>query len=152
MMVFEHDYKNYPELTQKQIDEFGFTSPHKQITEDFEALVVKVHDGDTITLRADFRDFDFPMRLMDIDAPELNAGGQEAREWLKERIQGIKVTIKIAPKNKVEKYGRLLGKVFDQGLDVGDEMLRMGIVTTFEDRREGQLPSIEKIFAVKQWL
>ena len=46
-MVFEHDFEEFPELTNRQIDEFGFTSPHKQLTEGFEATVVKVHDGDT---------------------------------------------------------------------------------------------------------
>ena len=152
MMAEEHDFKNFPELTKKQIDEFGFLSPHKQITEDFEAVVVKVHDGDTITLRAEFRDFDFPLRFLEIDAPEMNAGGEEARDWLKERILGLKVAIQINIENKVDKYGRLLGWVFDNGLNVGDEMLRMGLVTTFENRREGQLVPIGKLLSVKQWL
>ena len=78
-MVFEHDYKNYPELTNSQLSEFGFSSPHKQITEDFTAEVVKVHDGDTVTLRTDFRDFDFPLRLAGVDSPEMNSGGEKAR-------------------------------------------------------------------------
>ena len=59
----DHDYKKFPELTNKQINEFGFQSPHKQITEDFDATVVHVTDGDTIRLRTDFRDFTFPLRL-----------------------------------------------------------------------------------------
>ncbi len=150
-MVFEHDYKEFPELTNRQIDEFGFTSPHKQITESFEAEVVKVHDGDTITLRTDFRDFDFPMRFLDIDAPEMNAGGEEARDWLRDRLLGEVMQILINTKNRVDKYGRLLGRVMNSGLDVGDEMLRMGMVTTFENRRESELPDLNKMFAVKQW-
>jgi len=84
-MVFgeEHDYVNFPELTNKQLQEEGFQSPHEQITEDFRAVVVKVHDGDTVTLRCDFRDFDFPLRFSNIDAPELNMdGGQEAKEFV----------------------------------------------------------------------
>lgn|SRR3990167_8060549 len=147
-----HDFENFPELTKKQMDEFGFTSPHKQIEGDFEAVVVKVHDGDTITLRADFRDFDFPMRIQEIDAPEMNAGGDIAKQWLKERIMGLKIDVKIDMQNKVEKYGRLLGGVFHNGLNVGDEMLRMGLVWNFERRREGQIDSIEKMFEVKKWL
>ena len=39
----------------------------------------------------------------------------------------------------------------NDGLDVGDEMLRMGMVTTFENRRESELPDLNKIFAIKQW-
>ena len=75
-MVFEHDDKAFPELTNKQLEEFGFSSPHEQITRDFFAVVVKVVDGDTVTLRAEFRDFNFPLRLLDIDAPEMNEGGE----------------------------------------------------------------------------
>ena len=30
----DHNYEKYPELTNKQIAEFGLQSPHKQITED----------------------------------------------------------------------------------------------------------------------
>jgi hypothetical protein len=59
-MVFEHDYVANPELTNQQLAEYGWDSPHEQIERDFEAVVVKVHDGDTVTLRVGFRDFDFP--------------------------------------------------------------------------------------------
>ena len=151
-MVFEHDYIEFPELTNRQIEEFGFTSPNKQITEDFEAEVVKVHDGDTITLRTDFRDFRFPLRFFGIDAPEMNEGGEEARDWLRGVILGEVVQILINVRNRVDKYGRLLGRVVHVGFDVGDEMLRMGMVTTFENRREGELPNLEKMFSLKQWL
>ena len=104
-MVEEHDYIKFPELTNTQINEFGFASPHVQITEDFTAEVVRVHDGDTITLRTDFRDFDFPLRFLDIDAPELNEGGAEARDWLHEQIHGEMVEIKINRNNRVGKFG-----------------------------------------------
>ena len=150
-MVFEHDFVEFPELRKAQLEMLQFLSPHKQITEDFDATVVKVHDGDTITLTTDFRDFEFPLRFLDIDAPEMNEGGKEARDWLRSRILGEDVRIIIDPRNRVDKYGRLLGRVFHMGLDVGDEMLRMLLVTTFENRREGKIPNIDKMFAVKQW-
>jgi endonuclease YncB( thermonuclease family) len=66
-----HNFKDFPELTNAQMSDFYFDSPHKQITADFRALVVKVHDGDTITLRVEWRNFDFPLRFLDINAPEL---------------------------------------------------------------------------------
>jgi len=151
-MVFEHDYKKFPELTNRQIEEFGFSSPHVQITEDFEAQVIRVHDGDTITLLTSLRDFVFPLRFLGIDAPELNAGGKEAGDSLRGRILDENVTILINKRNRVDKYGRLLGKVFHLGFDVGEEMLRIGLVTTFENRREGDIPNLEKMFSIKQWL
>ena len=150
-MVFEHDFVKFPELRKAQLEILQFLSPHKQITEDFEAEVVRVHDGDTITLRTDFRDFDFPLRFLGIDAPEMNAGGEEARDWLRDRILDEDVQILINPQNRVDKYGRLLGRVFHMGQDVGDEMLRMRLVTTFENRRESEFPDLNKMFAVKQW-
>ena len=133
-MVFEeHDYKNFPELSNRQIEEFGFMSPHKQITEDFKATVVKVHDGDTITLRTNFRDFDFPLRILGIDAPEMNAGGEVARDWLSRRILNSEVQIIINEKKRVGKFGRLLGIVFHRGMDIGLEMTYLGLVAEFGD-------------------
>ena len=71
-MTREHDFKNFPELSNKQLAEFGFSSPHKQITQDFQAKVTKVHDGDTITVETNFRDFTFPVRQLHIDHRDLS--------------------------------------------------------------------------------
>ncbi len=150
-MVMEHDFINYPELTNKQIETMGFISPHKQIIDNFNATVVKVHDGDTITLRTEFRDFDFPLRFLDIDAPEMNAGGEVARDWLRNRILDEVVQILINFKNRVDKYGRLLGHVFHMGMDVGDEQLRRGLAVPFDQRGEAELPNLHKMFSIKQW-
>ncbi len=150
-MAFEHDYNKYPELTNTQMQQMQFSSPHKQITESFYAEVVKVHDGDTITVRAEFRDFDFPVRLLDIDAPELNEGGEEAREWLKQRILNQTVQIIINRWRRVGKYGRLLGKVFYLGLDVGQEEIYLGLAKPFGKKQEGKVPSLEKVFSIKKW-
>ena len=150
-MVFEHDYESFPELTNQQISDFGFSSPHIQYTEDFDAVVVKVTDGDTLTLHTSSRNFDFPLRLLDIDAPELGEGGERSKEWLKNRVEGSKVRILINSKNRVGKYGRLIGTVMYNGLSVNDEMIRLGLVSSFEMRLEDQLPNPDKIFSVKQW-
>lgn len=151
-MAFEHDYNKYPELTNKQIEEYGFTSPHAQLVEDFDAEVVKVIDGDTISLKTTLRDFVFPLRLLDINAPEMNEGGEVARAWLLQRILNKKVDILINKDNRIDKYGRLLGYVFHGGMDVGEEELRLGLVTTFEDRKEGKLPNLDKELSIKKWL
>jgi len=148
-MVFDHDYKKFPELTNKQLQEFGFSSPFPQIEEDFEAFVVKVHDGDTITLRVGFRDFDFPLRFLGIDAPELNEGGDLARDWLKNRILNSVVQIKIDKFNRVGKYGRLLGEVISGGLSVGEEMMHLGLVSEFGKKDEGAIPDINKDLRIK---
>jgi len=140
-MAFDHDYKNFPELTNVQLQELQFTSPHKQITENFEATVVKVHDGDTITLKTNFRDFDFPLRLLNIDSKEIGEGGEEAREWLKSKILGKEITVSIDSNNRVGKYGRLLGNVLFQGLDIGEEELHLGLAVPFGTKNEGKIPT-----------
>ena len=146
-----HDYKKFPELTNGQLAELELMSPHPQIKGDFYATVVKVHDGDTITLETDTRDFTFPLRFLEIDAPELNDGGEITRDWLKDRIEGREVQILIDPNNRVGKYGRLLGKVFYGGQDIGIEEYRLGLATEFGNKNEGEIPISDKILSVKQW-
>ena len=150
--MFEHDYKNFPELTNTQLQEFQFSSPHIQITEDFDATVVKVHDGDTVTLRTTFRDFDFPLRFLDIDSPEMNAGGEIARDWLKDKILNKVVHIVIDRYNRVGKYGRLLGQIIYNGINVAQEEIYLGLAKPFGTKNEGQVPDENKIFNMKQWL
>ena len=119
-----HDFKNWPELTNAQMDFYYFESPHKQITRGFFATCVKVHDGDTITVRTNFRDFDFPIRLSYIDAPELNEPqGIESREWLKDRIIGKTIDVLINPADRVGKWGRILGVIMSDGMNINQESL-----------------------------
>lgn len=148
----EHDWQLYPELSNAELSTFGFASPHEQITQDFFAVVVRVHDGDTVTLRCDFRDFVFPLRFASIDAPELNTGvpGEESRDFLKDLVEGLEVSVKL-DRQRVDKYGRLLGDVVVAGSVAGDVLLQFGYALPFERRLEGELPDLNKTFAVKQW-
>ncbi len=140
-MRHDHDFKNFPELTNGQMAEFYFQSPHKQIVENFECEVVKVHDGDTITVKWQERDFNFPIRLAKIDAPELNEGGEKAKEWLENRLLNEDIMVIMDPNNRVEKWGRLLGDVMHGGISTGEEMLYLGLVKLFEDKDEGKVIS-----------
>ena len=116
-----HDFKLFPELTNSQMGLYYFDSPHQQIAEDFWAKVTKVIDGDTIRVKCDFRDFDFPIRFSNIMAAELNEkGGIESQSWLEKQILGENVEIIVNPKNRVEKWGRLLGQVRHKGFDMGE--------------------------------
>lgn len=143
MMV--HDFKTYPELTNSQMDIYYFQSPHKQITESFEALVVKVHDGDTITVEVDFRDFTFPVRFAEIAAPELKEqGGKESQSWLEKKLLNKKVYIEIDPKDRVGKWGRILGNIIFRGMDIGEESIVNGFAVSFTDRNSGRIPDFGK--------
>lgn len=151
-MVFEeHDYKKFPELTNSQINEFGFTSPHVQIEEDFEAIIEKVKDGDTVQLSTTFRNFTFPLRLANIDAPELNEGGAEAKAWLKGQIEGKKVNVIIDRNNRVGKFGRLIGEIIHGGINVGEMEEAMGFATVIGKAKEHKFKRLEQIFDIKKW-
>ena len=145
-----HDFKKFPELTNAQMDLYYWQSPHKQITEDFTALVTAVHDGDTIKLKASFRDFEFRLRFLNIAAKELSEiGGLTSKVWMERRLLGKQVDIKINNFNRVDKWGRLLGYVHCDGQDVGEESQRIGINTSWENRAEGMIipPKFEELKA-----
>ena len=130
-----HDFKNYPELTNSQMDFYYFSSPHQQITEDFEGECTKVIDGDTIRVKCDFRDFDFPIRFLDVAAPELKeTGGRKAQAWLARQILGKTIEILINPKIRVGKWGRLLGQVVHQGVNMNEQIIDEGLAIKWEDR------------------
>ena len=121
-----HDFKAFPELTNGQMGLYYFESPHQQITEDFRARVIKVHDGDTVRVETDFRDFSFPIRFARLAAPELNQeGGRESQRWLESQILGEEVDV-ILSKQRVEKWGRLLAEVVWMGDSMSDASVRTG--------------------------
>lgn len=132
-----HDFKKFPELTNNQMEIYYFESPHKQIFEGFLADVTRIVDGDTIRVNCDFRDFNFPVRLLNIDAPELDeSGGLESKNWLKEQILGEEVYIIINPKNRVERWGRLLGGIIHAGIDINNSSLNSGHSISWKDREK----------------
>lgn len=121
-----HDFKKFPELTNNQMQFYYFQSPHRQITEGFMANVVKVTDGDTIRVTWSERDFDFPIRLKDIDAPETKEGGLASQEFLSNQILGKEVYIEIDHRNRLGKFGRLIGDVIFAGQSMSELSLNLG--------------------------
>ena len=145
-MALTHDFVAFPELTNGQMNQFYFDSPHKQITEDFEGEVVKVHDGDTITMRTNFRDFDFQVRFVSTNAPELSEdGGERSRVWLDNIILNQIVTVRVDKKNRVGKFGRLLGNVEFGGMSINEASIINGMATPFDRRFEGEVEDLNKI-------
>lgn len=145
-----HDFERFPELTNAQMDQYYMESPHKQILEDFRAKVVKVIDGDTIMVKWPERNFNFPVRFLNTNAPEMNEpGGKEAKSWLERQILGEEVDIIINPNQRVGKWGRILGEIFHLGLSINQLSITFGWATPFDDRNEGQIPSINEV--LKKW-
>lgn len=130
----EHDFKKFPELTNEQMDLFYFESPHKQIVEDFEGVCVKVIDGDTIKVKWKERKDPVTIRLAEIQAPELtDENGIKSKKWLSEKVLNSFVELQIDPENRVEKYGRILARLFKEGVDINEESVLNGMSEYFDD-------------------
>ena len=96
----------------------------------YQATVISNHDGDTMTLNIDLgrRQYSIDsIRLIGINAPELSeVGGKDARDFLRFLCPpGTEVRIQTF-KNKNDKYGRWLGKVYlptEVGVDCVNDMM-----------------------------
>ena len=150
MPILKHDFKKFPELRNNQFDELYFVSPHRQITGDFNCVCTAVHDGDTIKVRWSERDFEFPIRMSNISAPELKGkfgrvsqNGTESRDWLAGRILNQDIRVEVDLNNRVEKWGRLLGRVTHQGIDLGVESILHGHSKEWSDRHSGVIRDLK---------
>lgn len=99
----------------------------------YTATVLKVVDGDTVHLMVDLG-FDVQrkdsFRLYGINAPEMSTSeGVAARDWLVHRLTITPTLVVTTFKDKREKYGRYLAKLWDgygQGFSINDEMVAEG--------------------------
>ena len=120
---------------------YDFDSPHKQITDNFSARVVKVTDGDTVRVKWQERNFDFPIRLSNLAAPELNeVGGKASQRWLEQEVLGKEVDI-ILSKSRVEKWGRLLADIMHMGMSMSSLSVVNGHGVGWDERKRGLLPN-----------
>lgn len=88
----------------------------------FPAKVVKIYDGDTITILQDKQQT--KVRLYGIDAPEKKQGyGQKSRQFLASLIAGQ--VVEVDPKGK-DRYKRTLGIVHYKGQDINAQMVLNG--------------------------
>ncbi len=86
--------------------------------------VVHVADGDTITV-LDATNTQHKIRLQGIDAPEkAQAFGQKSKQSLHQLIHSKQVTVEF---QKKDKYGRTVGKLVLNGLDVCLEQIKLGM-------------------------
>lgn len=140
------DWIKHPELRTIEFSELYFESPHRQITDDFFCKVEKVIDGDTINVKWEGRGFIFKVRLGRIAAPELGEdGGKESKKALENLIDGKEIDVLINPKNRVGKWGRLIGEVMHAGLNINDEMVRQGKAIPFSQAGKTFIPDFNRM-------
>jgi len=106
--------------------------------ETLKCKVVKIYDGDTITVILPFcgRYFMEKCRIYGIDTPEIKTknvteklNGLSAKEILSSLIENKYVMIKFMGR---EKYGRHLGQITTMdGIDIADYMIKHGHATKY---------------------
>ena len=99
----------------------------------YKAHVTKVYDGDTITvdidMGCDVMIKGEKIRLFGINTPEMRGedkiAGKAARDFLREKILGKTITLKTI-KDKTGKYGRLLGIIYMDDVDLNQLLITEG--------------------------
>lgn len=93
-----------------------------------EGIVVKVYDGDTITIVSKLPYdssplYKFSVRINDVDCPEIKGSGDDEKQCAKiakQRVTDLILNKRIEVRNiGTEKYGRVLADVFIDGQDIG---------------------------------
>lgn len=89
--------------------------------------VVSVHDGDTVTLLQGKQQI--KVRLAQIDAPELDqAFGRKSKQSLSDMV--FKKAIRVE-KQSIDQYGRTVGTLFINNLDVNREQVKRGMAWVY---------------------
>lgn len=110
---------------------------------DFDGRVVKVADGDTVTVlhnREQVR-----VRLGSIDAPEKRqAFGTRSQQHLSALVFGR--TVRVVEDSK-DRYGRTIGVLHVQGVNVNREMVKAGMAWAYTDYLNDRLMPVLEIQA-----
>lgn len=108
--------------------------------QEFDAKVVKVYDGDTITVAFKYfgKYYKFNCRLLGIDTPELKSKNEhekmlaeKAKSFLIDSIYNRKVKIQT---RKWDKYGRLLVVVYLNFANINSHMIQQGFAKEYDGK------------------
>ena len=96
--------------------------------------VIKVYDGDTITVLDELDGGKFRIRLAGIDAPEKGQpGDKEATAFLTRRLLGEQVSVRY---KAIDIYRRPLGTVWHKGENVSQLLLNKKLVTPYKENKK----------------
>lgn len=105
--------------------------------------VVGVYDGDTITVLDD-TNTQHKIRLAGIDAPERKqAFGNSSKKMLSNLVFGKTVNVNW---NKRDRYGRPVGKIMIEGVDVNLEQIKDGLAWFFRKYQNELSPEDRLIY------
>ena len=109
-----------------------------------EGKVVGVADGDTITV-LEANNTQHKIRLQGIDAPEkAQAFGQKSKQSLHQLIHNKQVSVEF---QKKDKYGRIVGKVLHEGIDVCLEQIKLGMAWHYKQYASEQSKEDRETYA-----
>ncbi len=112
-----------------------------------EGKVIRVSDGDTIAV-LDKDNKQHKIRFQGIDAPESKQEfGQASKENLSKLVFGRQVTVTW---EKVDKYGRTVGKVLLDGKDVNIEQVKAGLAWHYKKYADEQPPEDRLSYAAAE--
>ncbi len=105
---------------------------------------ISIDDGETITLFYS-SDAQYRIRLEGIDAPELHQSfGEQSRQSLSGMIFGKDVSVSY---QKIDQYGRLVGKILLDGKDINLEQVKAGLAWHYKEYQREQTPEDRDAYA-----
>ena len=105
--------------------------------------IIEIIDGDTIDADIDLG-FDISLskriRLAGIDTPESRTKdlrekkfGLESKKWIENKLKGQhEIIIKTELPDSTEKYGRIIGRLYVDGICINDCMIEEGYAWTYD--------------------
>jgi endonuclease YncB( thermonuclease family) len=109
--------------------------------------VVGVSDGDTVSV-LDATKTKHKIRLAGIDAPEKSQPfGNRSKENLSDLVFGKTVTVE---HSKVDRYGRLVGKILVNGIDANMAQIRAGMAWHYKEYEREQSATDRTTYAAAE--
>jgi endonuclease YncB( thermonuclease family) len=106
-----------------------------------ELQVVNVTDGDTLVI-SNTANQHLRLRIQGIDAPEVGQSfGSDAQSYLAKLLTGKTVSVEFDPRGKPDDAGRVIAKVYLDGLDIGLEQIKAGLAWFCKDYKKEQTES-----------
>lgn len=100
----------------------------------YTAVVTHVSDGDTVWVRPSRGGARVPVRLLDIDAPEIcQRSGQQSRDALARQV--LRRTVTVEERGR-DDYGRVLARLHRSGQDVGEQLVVEGHAWSYRFRNQ----------------
>lgn len=105
--------------------------PEARAKTELRCAITSIHDGDSMRVRCPGERRTIPVRMEQIDAPELEQPhGKRSRDRLRELCRvGSTTTIRTEGRDQ---YGRLLGNVYCNGKSVNEEMVMSGAAWVYD--------------------